>query len=77
MYQGQGSVVYSTMELDFYAEIIVCGSNCIVMNFTGKEYDIAPYTDAYNTIKTVPMVQAATAYKNPETGDTRILILNE
>ena len=65
------------MYMDSQADTIVCGSNCIVMNFMGKEYDIAPYTDAYNTIKTVPMVQAATAYENPETGETRILILNE
>ena len=56
---------------------IFCGSNCIVMNFMGNECDIAPYTDAYETIKSVPIVQAATAYDNPETGDTTILILKE
>ena len=25
-----------------HAETIVCGSNCIVMHFTGKECDVAP-----------------------------------
>ena len=46
------------------------------MHFMGKECDVAPYTDAYETIKEVRIVQAATAYDNPETGETTILILN-
>ena len=49
------------MEMDSHAETIVCVSNCIIMYFTGKECDVAPYTDAYETIKEVPIVQAATA----------------
>ena len=47
------------------------------MHFTGKECGVAPYTDAYETIKAVPIFQAATAYRNPETGDNTILILNK
>ena len=65
------------MELNSHADTIDCGSNCIVMRFTGKECDVAPYTDAYETIKSVPIVQANTAYDNPETWETTILILNE
>ena len=38
---------------------------------------MSPYTDAYNVIKNVPIVQSATAYENPETVDTKNLILNE
>ena len=34
--QGRGSVVYRKMEMDSHAETIVCGSNCIVMSFTGN-----------------------------------------
>ena len=70
-------MVQSQLELDSHADTIVCGSNCIVMHFTGKECDVSPYTDAYEAIKSVPIVQAATAYDNPETGETSILILNE
>ena len=70
-------VVYSTMDIDSYGDTIVCLSNCIVIHFTGKEYNVAPYTDAYETSKTVPIFQAATAYDNPETGETTILILNK
>ena len=75
--QGQGLVVYSTMDVDSHTDTIFCSSNCIVMDFTGKECDVAPYTDAYKTIKEVPIVQAATAYDNPEIGDTTIIILNK
>ena len=38
---------------------------------------MSPYTDKYEAIKSVPIVQAATAYDNPDTGETLILILNE
>ena len=60
-----------------HADTIVCGLNCIIMHFTGKECNVSPYTDTYEAIKSVPIVQAATAYDNPETGETTILILNE
>ena len=61
-------MVYRTMDLDYNAEMIVCDSNCIVTNFTGKECDVAPYTDVYETIDALPIVQAATAYENNYTG---------
>jgi hypothetical protein len=65
------------MELDSHANTIVCGSNCVIIHYTGQECDVSPYTDAHESIKSVPIVQAATAYDNPETGETYILILNQ
>ena len=47
------------------------------MYFTGKECDVAPYNDAYKTIEEVPIVQSDTAYDNPETGETSIIIINK
>jgi hypothetical protein len=47
------------------------------MLFTGKVCDASPYTDEFKAIKSVPIVQASTAYENPETRETTILILNE
>ena len=75
--QGKGLVVYSTTDMVSHVYTIVCGSNCIIMHFTGKECDVAPYTDAYETMKSVPIVQVATSHNNPETGETKILILNK
>ena len=65
------------MDLDSHTDTVVCGSNCIVINFMGKECDVAPHTEAYETIEAVPIVQAATPNDNPETGESTILILNE
>jgi hypothetical protein len=75
--KSRGSIVYSQMEMDSHADTIVCGSNCTIIHFTGKECDVSPYTEEYEPIKQVPIVQAATAYDNPDTGETTILILNE
>lgn len=38
---------------------------------------MSPYTDAYEAIKSIAIIQAATTYNNPETGETMILILDE
>jgi hypothetical protein len=76
--QGRGStVVHSQLEMDSHADTIVCGSNSVIMHYTGKECDVSPYTEAYEAIKSVPIVQAATAYDNTDTGETTILILNK
>jgi hypothetical protein len=76
--QGQGStVVHSQIEMDSHADTIICGSNCMIMHYTGKECDVSPYTEAYKAIKSVPIVQAATAYDNSDTGKSTILILNK
>jgi hypothetical protein len=63
--------------MDLHADTIVCGSNCLIMYYTGKECDVSPYTEAHEAIRSVPIVQAATAYNNRDTGKTTILILNE
>ena len=70
-------MVYSMMELYSHTDTIICSPNCIVMHFTVKECDVTPYTDAYDNIKAVPIVQSSTAYDNPETGKIMILNLNK
>ena len=73
----RGGIVQSQIEMDSHADTIVCGANCAVMYYTGKQCDVSPYTDAYEAIKSVPIVQAGTAYDNTETGETFILVFNE
>ena len=65
------------MELDLHANPTVLGRNCIVLQYTGRECDVSPYTDEYEAIKSVPIVQRATAWTDQESGRTFILILNE
>jgi hypothetical protein len=69
--------VHSQIEMDSHADTIVCGANCAIIHFTGKECDVMPYTDTYEAIKSVPIVKAGTAYSHPETGETFILVFNE
>ena len=47
------------------------------MEYTGKECDVSPYRDDYDSIQNVPIVHAATAWQSKETGQTYILVLNE
>ena len=55
----------------------MAGSNCVILEYTGKECDVSPYRDDYDSIQNVPIVHAATAWQSKETGQTYILILNE
>ena len=69
--------VYGNCELDSHADTIVAGKNCIILSYTGKECDVSPYREDYESIKNVPIVTAATAWQSPITGQTYILVLNE
>ena len=65
------------MELDSHADTVVLGRNCVVMNYTNRACNVMPYTDSYEPIKDVPVVQGATGYTNPKTGQSYILVFNE
>ena len=70
-------ITHACTELDTHADSIVAGANCCLMHYTTRECDVSPYRDDYASIKNVPIVQAATAYQSPYTGQVYILILNE
>ena len=65
------------MELDSHADTIVAGANCVIINYTGRECDVAPYSEEYESIQNVPIVTAATAWQSSTTGQTYILVMNE
>mgnify|MGYP003306013604 FL=1 len=65
------------IELDSHADTIVAGSNCALLNYTGRECDVSPYTDSYSPIKNVPIVKAATLWQSPNTRQSYILVFNE
>ena len=68
---------YGRCELDSHADSIVAGGNCVILSYTGKVCDVAPYRDDYDTIDNVPIVNAATAWQSPNSGQIYILIFNE
>ena len=69
--------IHANTELDSHADSIVAGANCCIMHYTSRECDVSPYRDDYESIKNVPIVQAATAYQSQYTGQVYILIFNE
>ena len=75
--QRKNVITYGKCELDSHADTIVAGSNCVILNYTGKVCDVSPYRDDYAPVHNVPIVKAATAWQSPHTGQTYILIFNE
>ena len=75
--EDQHEVHHGRIELDSHANTIVFGKNCVVLAFTGRECDVSPYTDTYDSIKSVPIAKAGTAWTSPESGTTFMLVVNE
>jgi hypothetical protein len=71
------NVVYGRNELDSHADTIALGKNSVIMQYTDRECHVAPYSDAYEPMRNVPIVTGATAITNTETGETTILVFNE
>ena len=63
-------VAHGRIELDSHADTIVFGMNFTPMQYSGRECDMLPYTDAYEAIKSVPIATAGTAWTSTETGET-------
>ena len=49
-------------QMDSHADTIVAGKNFVVTNHTDQSCDVSPYTDAYEPMKNIRIVQAATGY---------------
>jgi hypothetical protein len=64
-------------EMDTHAENCVAGSNFLVCEFDGTTCEVTPFTDQYQSMKGVPIVSAATAWTDEETGETIILHFNQ
>jgi hypothetical protein len=65
------------IDLDTHADTSCIGSDCRVIAYTEKTCEVTPFHPGYDSIQDVPIVQAATAYTCPETGQTYILIINQ
>ncbi len=52
-------------DLDSHSNTCIAGSTYMVLEYTGVECDVFPYSDAYQLMKDIPVVQAATAYNHP------------
>ena len=70
-------VIIATLEHDSHADTIVLGQNAVILNYTGRECAVSPYTDDYESITGVPIVKGATGYTCQTTGERWILVFNE
>ena len=66
----------SRCELDSHADTTCFGSNFVPIGWTDISCDVSPYSDEYKAMTNVPVAHAATAYDDPVTGQTTILIFN-
>ena len=66
--------VVSRLELDSHADTIVAGANCCVLEYTGRECDVSPYSSDYSPVTGVPIVKAATVWQSQLTGQEYLLI---
>ena len=65
-------------ELDSHADTCALGPNFIILHYTGRVCDVAPYNaQAYEPQRNIPIVTAATAYTDQETGEVFIIVINE
>ena len=64
-------------ELDSHADTCVLGPNFIVTHYTQRTCSVQAFSDSFSPINNIPIVQGATAYDCPHTGQTYILLINE
>jgi hypothetical protein len=64
-------------EMDTHADTSVAGSNFIMCEFDGTTCEVSPFTDEYQSMTDVPIVSAATAWTDDESGETVILWFNQ
>ena len=64
------------VEIDSHADTFLAGRNCTVLNFSERICDVMPYSDTYQPMVDIPIVQAATGYTAPD-GSQYILVFNE
>jgi hypothetical protein len=63
--------------MDLHADTCVAGPNFKTLEFTGEQCDVTTYTNDYEPIINVPVVNAATAFTDELTWVTVTLRLNQ
>jgi hypothetical protein len=75
--QVQQTMSSSTCELDSHADTCVAGPNCIIIEQTGFTVNVTGFSNKQGSFQDVPIVKAATAYDDPKTGATYILVIGQ
>ena len=64
-------------ECDSNADTCCLGTNFVVLNYTRRTADVYTYDKSIEPLQNVPIVTGATAYDDPNSGQTFILVINE
>lgn len=64
-------------ESDSNADTCCLGSNFIILQYTQRTADVYPYDSSYSPMLNVPIVTGATAWTDPVTNTTYILVFHE
>ena len=64
-------------EMDSNANTCCLGSKFIILEFTNRYADVYPYDKSYGPAKNIPIVTGATAWTDPLSNETYILVFNE
>jgi hypothetical protein len=65
----------SRTELDSHANMAVVGRHCFVIQETGRQADVSPFSPEYESLNQVDIVDAAIMYECPYTGKEVILVI--
>jgi hypothetical protein len=74
---NQNQEFYGSVELDSHADTCMVEANFRVIAHTEKSCNVTLFHLHYQSLQNVPIVQAATAYTDPESGETFIFVVNQ
>jgi hypothetical protein len=72
-----GPNTHATNECDTNADTCCLGQNFIILHYTNRTADVYAYDKLYKPQEGVPIVAGGTAYDDPTTGTTYIMVFNE
>jgi hypothetical protein len=64
-------------KIDSHVDSCVAGANFLAWDFTGITCEVLHFTDEYESMKDVPVVSAATAWTDDNSGETFILLFHQ
>ena len=64
-------------ELDTHADTGVAGRNWCVIEFTGDQVEVQPYSTEYEAIKGIPIAKCATVWTDPDSGREWLLLADQ
>ncbi|MGH3053527.1 MAG: hypothetical protein ACRDL7_00940, partial [Gaiellaceae bacterium] len=71
------TMVKARADLDSHADTSCAGAGTVVIEYTNKTCDVSPFATEYEPLVQIPVIKAGTAYNDPITGVTYILILSQ